>query len=134
MGDMSRFAQAVTFLRVSDLARTHAFYHGQLGLEWVLDQGVCRIYRVAGDAYVGFCTTLNASAAPHETGVILTLVTDDVSGRYAALRDGGVVFEQPPRHNPKFNIEHCFLRDPDGYLLEIQRFCDPQWPAPRGGA
>jgi len=25
-------------------------------------------------------------------------------------------------------IYHCFLRDPNGYLLEIQRFLDPAWP------
>jgi hypothetical protein len=28
------------------------------------------------------------------------------------------------------NIYHCFLRDPNGYLIEIQRFLDPAWPRP----
>jgi len=37
----------------------------------------------------------------------------------------GVVFDSPPALNPKYNIYHCFLRDPNGYLLEIQRFEQP---------
>ena len=41
-----------------------------------------------------------------------------------------VAFETDPAENPKFNIYHCFLRDPDGYLLEIQRFLQPEWPRP----
>ncbi len=32
--------------------------------------------------------------------------------------------------NPEYRIYHCFLRDPDGYQIEIQRFDDPAWPAP----
>ena len=26
------------------------------------------------------------------------------------------------------DIYHFFLRDPDGYLIEVQRFLDPAWP------
>ena len=25
------------------------------------------------------------------------------------------------------HIYHCFLRDPNGYLIEIQRFLNPAW-------
>jgi extradiol dioxygenase family protein len=24
----------------------------------------------------------------------------------------------------------CFLRDPNGYFIEIQQFLDPAWPGP----
>jgi catechol 2,3-dioxygenase-like lactoylglutathione lyase family enzyme len=57
--------------------------------------------------------------------VILTLVTDDVDGWHERFIAAGVTSEKPPQHNPTFNIYHCFLRDPNGYLLEIQRFEDP---------
>ena len=119
------FDSAVTFCYVADLDRTAAFYEGSLGLELVLDQGTCRIYWAASAAYIGFCRRVEA---PRPEGIILTLVTRDVDGWHARLVGRGVVFEQPPRQNPKFNIYHCFLRDPDGYLLEIQRFQDPAWP------
>ena len=122
------FEQQVTFLYTSDLAATSAFYEGVLQLPLVLDQGACRIYRVSGDAFLGFCESADAPEKPE--GVIVTLVSQDVDGWYRRLRDQGVVFEKPPALNPKFNIYHCFLRDPNGYLLEIQTFLDPAWPAP----
>ena len=118
--------QQVTFLYTRDLAATAHFYEQVLGLPLVHDQGVCRIYRVSDDAFLGFC--LRADASQHPSGVIFTLVTQDVDGWCAYLSAQGVVFETPPAHNPTYNIYHCFLRDPNGYLLEIQRFLDPAWP------
>jgi catechol 2,3-dioxygenase-like lactoylglutathione lyase family enzyme len=55
-------------------------------------------------------------------------VSRDVDGWHQHLAARGVVFEQPPQLNDRYNIYHCFLRDPDGHLLEIQRFLDPAWP------
>ena len=41
----------------------------------------------------------------------------------------GADIETRPEHNLEYRIYHFFLRDPNGYLLEIQRFEDPRWPA-----
>jgi catechol 2,3-dioxygenase-like lactoylglutathione lyase family enzyme len=43
------------------------------------------------------------------------------------IRPRGVAIEKPPAANPEFEIYHFFFRDPNGYLLEIQRFDDPRW-------
>lgn len=126
------FDQQVTFLYTSDLEATAAFYEDLLKLPLVLDQGVCRIYRVSGDGFLGFCESGAVQKEPG--GVIVTFVTRDVDGWYAQLRARGVEFEKAPAHNPKFSIYHCFLRDPNGYLLEIQTFLDPAWPAPQAAA
>jgi catechol 2,3-dioxygenase-like lactoylglutathione lyase family enzyme len=127
------FDQQVTFLYTTDLEATADFYESALGLPLVLDQGACRIYRVAADAFVGLCTRTDAltqeDAGP--SGVILTLVTNEVDAWYERLCAKGVTFEKPPSLNPKFNIYHCFLRDPNGHLVEIQRFHDPAWPHSR---
>ncbi len=120
------FDAQVTFCYTSDLTATTRFYEDILGLGLSLDQGRCRIYRVAPGAHLGFCT---ASEARPTDGVILTLVSDDVDGWFERLRARGVEFERPPTLNPDFNIYHCFLRDPNGYLVEIQRFCDASWRA-----
>jgi catechol 2,3-dioxygenase-like lactoylglutathione lyase family enzyme len=120
----SSFDAAITFCRTTDLARAAAFYEETLGLPLVLDQGVCRIYRVAGGGFVGFCEHLEGDAAE---GVILTLVTDDVDGWHQRLVERGVAIETPPTHNPRFGIYHLFLRDPDGHRVEIQRFDDADW-------
>jgi catechol 2,3-dioxygenase-like lactoylglutathione lyase family enzyme len=60
--------------------------------------------------------------------VILTLVSTDVEGWHQFLVERGVPVEKPPTFNAKFNITHLFLRDPNGYLVEIQTFHDPAWP------
>jgi catechol 2,3-dioxygenase-like lactoylglutathione lyase family enzyme len=59
--------------------------------------------------------------------VILTIVTKEVDRWYDYLVDRGVVFEKEPVFNPEYNIYHCTFRDPNGYLIEIQRFEDPGW-------
>ncbi len=120
------FDQQVTFLPVADLERSHAFYAGSLGLELVLDQGACRIYRAAGDAFLGVCRRERAAPAG---GVIVTLVAQDVDGWHRRLVAAGVEVAKPPAYNPDYDIYHCFLRDPDGHVIEVQRFESPEWPA-----
>jgi catechol 2,3-dioxygenase-like lactoylglutathione lyase family enzyme len=126
------FDQQVTFLYVRDLALSERFYGDVLGLEPALDQGLARIYRIGGgNAFLGICLSSAVQQAPPPDraplGVIVTFVTDDVDGAYDALRRKGVVFEKAPAVNHAYNIYNCFFRDPDGYLLEIQRFLSPDW-------
>lgn len=122
-----QFNQQVTFLYTRDLAGTAAFYEELLGLPLALDQGSCRIYRIAGGAFLGFCQREETPAQPQ--GIIVTLVSDEVDAWYENLQARGVDFDKPPQHNETYNIYHCFLRDPNGYLIEIQQFLDPAWPA-----
>jgi catechol 2,3-dioxygenase-like lactoylglutathione lyase family enzyme len=117
--------QQITFLYTRDLETTARFYEQMLGLPLALDQGSCRIYRVSSDGYLGFC---QRNAAPEQPdGVIFTIVTQEVDRWYERLCARGVAFEKPPALNPKYNIYHCFLRDPNGYLIEIQKFLDLAW-------
>lgn len=118
--------QQVTFLYTQSLAKTASFYEEVMGMPLVLDQGSCRIYRVGRDAFLGFCQRALAPAIPQ--GIIVTLATREVDRWYQYLLEQGVAFEKPPEHNRDYNIYHCFLRDPNGYLLEIQQFLDPAWP------
>jgi catechol 2,3-dioxygenase-like lactoylglutathione lyase family enzyme len=119
--------QQITFLHTADLQKTADFYENILGLPLVVDQGVCRIYAVNGDAYLGFCEHLEAPERP--SGIIITLVSPEVDTWYVYLQAQGITFDKPPQHNSRYNIYHCFLHDPNGYLLEIQRFEDPAWTA-----
>lgn len=121
------FDQQVTFLYTEDLKRGATFYEESMGLELVLDQGGCRIYRVSKDGFLGICQCRQGRSVMAE-GVVFTFVTDDVDGWCERLRKRGVQFEKEPAFNPEYNIYHCFLRDLDGHLLEIQRFEDPKWP------
>ncbi len=117
--------QQITFLYTGDLAATADFYEGTLGLRLALDQGDCRIYQVASDAFVGFCRRERPLGGIG--GVILTLVVRDVDAWYEHLLARGVEFESPPALNRKYGIYQVFLRDPNGYLVEVQHFSDPAW-------
>ena len=69
--------QMVTWVYTQDLPGTATFYAETLGLEMVLDQGSCRIYRTAAEAFLGVC---HARPGRHvePRGVVLTLVSDEV--------------------------------------------------------
>jgi catechol 2,3-dioxygenase-like lactoylglutathione lyase family enzyme len=119
-----------------DLDNSTDFYGEKLGLEMVLDQGACRIYRTGRESFIGICRCGDQRRVAPETriqrnapeSVIVTLVSDDVDGWYLKLKSRGVVFDAEPAENPEFHIYHCFISDPDGYNIEIQSFHDPAWP------
>jgi len=114
------FDSQITFLYVADLARSAEFYGGVLGLELARDQGACHIYRVSGAAYLGLCD----HREPEPGGTIVTLVTDDVDTWAERLTVAGLDVDGP-HANERFALYHVFVRDPDGHLVEIQRFDDP---------
>jgi len=118
----------ITFLTVSDLEASSRFYGTVLGLDLVVDQGSCRIYRVTSSAYLGICTH-REDVQPQ--GVIVTLVSNEVDRWYDELSANGVEFESAPALNERFGIYHVFLRDPDGHLVEIQQFMDSEWAGQR---
>ncbi len=114
----------ITFCYTPDLTASARFYEEGLGLSLAVDQGRCRIYRVAGSGYLGLCEKSGAEATQ---GVLLTFVTDDVDAWFARAVDAGATVDRAPAHNPEFGIYQCFVRDPVGYVVEIQRFDDPGW-------
>ena len=122
---MSSFESFVTFIYVADLSRSAAFYEQTLGLALWLDQGSCRIYQVSPHAMIGICQAdQNSKGQPPDSGTntILTLVTSDVDAAYKEIIVSGFMPQSQPTLNHKYNIYHFFLRDPDGYLIEIQKF------------
>jgi catechol 2,3-dioxygenase-like lactoylglutathione lyase family enzyme len=120
MAGMTGFESQITFVYVSDLTRSAAFYGGVLNLELIRDQGACRIYRVATDAYLGVCDHRPVDVG----GVIITLVSHEVDVWAERLMAAGYEVEGPSA-NANFGLYHCFVHDPDGHLIEIQRFDDP---------
>lgn len=121
---MTPFDSQITFVYTADLSAAARFYGELLGLPLALDQGSCRIYRVTPTAFLGVCSRPAVQATD---SVILTLVTDDVDGWFARLSAAGVSVDTPPTMNPTYRIYHFFVRDPDGWRVELQRFEDPRW-------
>jgi len=121
MPDITEF---ITFLFVSDLDASHSFYADTLGLQLTVDQGDCRIYKVTDTAFLGVCA--RPDRVIHD-GMIVTVVTEDVDGLHQRLVAAGAFVESEPEHSEQYGIHHGFYRDPDGHLIEIQHFDDPDW-------
>lgn len=121
--------EQITFLYTQDIHKAAPFYEDVLGFELALDQGGCRIYHITGQkAYVGICER----ATPRTPdGVIFTIVTQDVDGWYERITSKGVTCEGAPKVTEEYGIYHFFVRDPNGYLVEVQRFLNPAWDATR---
>lgn len=115
-----RIGQQVTFLYTDDLETASVFYEETLGLELVLDQGPCRLFRIGPDSFVGIC---NRNDRPRGTdGVVVTFVVDSVDTWCAHLTEKGVAIERPAEYSETYKVYSAFFRDPAGYLLEVQEF------------
>ena len=104
-----------------------------LGLDLVLvQQGGCRIYRTAPGAFLGICKERQGRVS-NQDGLVICLVSQDVDGWHDRLSAAGIAIETPPTYSEVFGVYHIFLRDPDGHLVEIQRFDDADWHEPLDG-
>ena len=120
------FDSFITFLPTQDLEKTTHFYEQVLKLPLELDQTSCRIYRIAQGGFIGFCVKAEIKI---QEGVILTLVTENVDEWEQIFTEHHLPIETSPTFNPDYQIYQMFVRDPNGYLIEIQRFEDPRWGA-----
>lgn len=121
-----RIASQITFLYYQDLQPAQQFYEHLLGLTLVEDQGWAKIYQLNGTAFIGIVDEAHGSLNTQpENAVMLTLVVDDVTGWYDYMQSNGAVIHKPLAHSTEINIEYFFVKDPGGYVLEIQRFLKP---------
>lgn len=120
--------QSVVWVYTEDLDATTHFYGTVLGLSPVLNQGGCEIFRMGATGFLGVCR-VRPGRYVEPKGVVITFVTPDVDAWHRHLLAQGVHPEGPPEHKPAFNIYGFFARDPNGYLLEFQRFLNPAWPS-----
>lgn len=115
---------AITFFYYDDIMKVAPFYEDTLGFELVLDQGMARIYRIAGRCYFGIVDGNRGHLRHQErSAVLLTIVSEDVAGWHVRLKAKDV-----PRLGEIQRgtyCEHFFFEDPAGYAIEVQRFHDP---------
>lgn len=116
---------AITFYYYEDIAAIAPFYEQVLGFELVLDQGMARIYRIAGNAYFGIVDG-NRGHLRHQpqSAALLTIVSEDVAGWHVRMQAAGVAGLSEILRGTY--CEHFFFEDPAGYAIEIQRFHNPE--------
>jgi uncharacterized glyoxalase superfamily protein PhnB len=54
--------------------------------------------------------------------VMITIVVDDVDQWYEHMQKLGIETLTKPRDNEELNLRMFLLEDPEGYVIEIQKF------------
>ncbi|MEU6308349.1 VOC family protein [Streptomyces chartreusis] len=114
------------FLTVADVARSRAFYTDVLGGEVVLEENPCTVRLANGWIIMnpgGGPTpdkpdvTLRPPTDPNTVSSFLNLRVADIEATHREWTAKGAEFLTPPIDR---GAElRCYLRDPDGYLIEV---------------
>ncbi len=68
--------------------------------------------------------TLETPRDPDRASSFLNLRVKDIEAAYAAWSARGAQFLTPPKQHPYET--RCYMRDPDGYLIEVGETTDPK--------
>ena len=115
------------FLTVRDYERSRAFYRDVLGGQVVMENAPFGIIKLANG-----WVTLNAGGGPTEDKPSVTLAPPsdpehvssfmnirvaDIEAKYKEWKSKGAEFLTPPIDRGMET--RCYMRDPDGYLIEV---------------
>jgi lactoylglutathione lyase len=121
-GDMS----LTLLMIVNNQDRSRDFYHNVMGAEIIRDRdpAILRLHNgvivlnVGGSPTDDKPTVTMAPPADLDTvSMALNIRVADIQAVYHAWRERGVQFLTPPQHRD--GEIRCYLRDPDGYLIEV---------------
>jgi lactoylglutathione lyase len=118
-----------TMLRVTDPERSRAFYEA-LGMEFRRESPIVRNGELEATLYfLGFPgqdeeleLTFNHDGSTYDLGTAyghVAIGVDDLDATLASLAERGIEPEKPPYQVREGGSWLCFVRDPDGYRIEI---------------
>lgn len=120
----------ITFLYYAEIAAVAEFYEHTLNFDLVEDQGWAKIYRTAGNAFIGIVAGERGFRRPlADSAVLVTLAVDDVMAWYAHLKHRGVKILREPQVHGDIQVHCFFFEDPGGYAFEVQQFLKPELAA-----
>ena len=124
---MTRFLH--TMVRITDPGRSRAFYEA-LGFTFDRDMDIVRngereatnyFFSLGGQESV-LELTFNHDGRTYELGTAyghVAIGVDDLDATLANLAEQGIEPERPPYQVREGGSRLCFVRDPDGYRIEI---------------
>ena len=116
-----------TCYRIGDIDRSVAFYEA-LGFEEtgripIRDEAINVFLNLPGDwESPRLELTYNIGVDSYEIGTgygHIAITTGDLDGTLAALAEKGIEPEKPPYSIREGGSRLCFVRDPDGYRIEL---------------
>jgi predicted enzyme related to lactoylglutathione lyase len=120
---MPKIDGLVTFLYYDDLERATRFYKDIMGLKITVDQGWAKVLRLTDGANVGLVDGEKGSLRPSkDKPVMITILVPDVDAWYIHFKKLGVPTMSEPHDEPALKLRQFMLKDPEGYVIEIQHF------------
>jgi lactoylglutathione lyase len=124
---MTRFLH--TMLRITDPEKSRAFYEA-LGMEFRRESPIVRNGELEATLYfLGFPgqeeeleLTFNHDGSTYDLGTAyghVAIGVDDLDATLASLAEQGIEPEKPPYQVREGGSWLCFVRDPDGYRIEV---------------
>ena len=118
-----------TMVRITDPDRSRAFYEA-LGFTFERDMDIVRngekeatnYFFSLGDAQSVLELTYNHDGRTYDLGTgygHIAVGVDDLDGTLARLGEQGIDPERPPYQVSEGGSFLCFVRDPDGYRIEL---------------
>ncbi|MEZ4863365.1 MAG: VOC family protein [Caldilineaceae bacterium] len=106
-----------------DLARATYFYQEVLGLTLVDDYGVAKLFQVAASSFLMLIdSSIGRHSADEPKTVTTALITDEVEGWLDYLVAQEVPISHPLNYKAGQPHDGFVAVDPEGYLLEFERF------------
>ncbi len=119
------FQSQITLLYFRNIEKAYHFYEDVLGLTPKIDQGYGRIYEVSRNAFLGVMDEKRGFLRSGSgKSVMISLITDEVDQWYQTLEKKGVKLLSKPLTKEDIGIRSFLFEDPEGYVLEIQKFLD----------
>jgi predicted enzyme related to lactoylglutathione lyase len=110
----------ITFFYYRDLPAAMRFYEDVLGLRLAIDQGWCKIYRIADGAHVGLVDETRGMHRAHPVKPVqLCIRVADVDA-WRAWIEGKAANLSGMFQNDALGIRAFVFEDPEGYQVEIQ--------------
>ena len=121
------------FIVSDDVERSRRFYTEVLGGKVVFSGEVT--YVALANSYIIInvgggptddkpSVTLETPTDPDRVSSFLNIRVKDIEACYAEWSARGAHFLTPPKHH-QYEIR-CYIRDPDGYLIEVGQTTDPK--------
>ncbi|MCW4049873.1 MAG: VOC family protein [Candidatus Bathyarchaeota archaeon] len=116
----------LTFFYYKDLAKAGNFYEEIMGFQLVQDQKWAKIFKINDNAYMGCVDGNIGYHKPSEKKpVMLTVIVGDPDAWYVHFKKHGVETLNEPHDDEELNLRIFLLEDPEGYVIEIQKFYKP---------
>jgi lactoylglutathione lyase len=109
-----------TCYRIGDIDRSVSFYE-KLGFEEVRDEAI-NVFMGLPDDGARLELTYNHGVDSYELGTgynHIAVTVDDIDGTLERLAEEGIEPEKPPYTVREGGSRLCFVRDPDGYRIEL---------------